>query len=151
MLRKRWPGWHRTAGRLYIVSGLLGAVSGFLIGGLNPFGGLNGPGFNEAMASAFFSGYVIFTLICAYTSVRRRDIPRHREWMIRSFALMTGIATERILLITLQATTDVSLTVLFGTTFWLAGALHIIAGEVWIRMTKTPGRGITHWKDIDQR
>ena len=150
-VRKRWPTWHRMAGRFYIVAGLLGASTGFIIGGLTPFGGLDGPGFNEAVATAVFSSYIIWALISAYVAIRKRDFIRHREWMIRSFTLMMGIATERIFLIILQSTTEVDIAILFGTTFWMAGVVNIIVAEMWIRLTRTPGRGLAHWKDLDQR
>ena len=51
LVRKRWIGFHRWSGRVYILCGATGAISGFMIGGLNPFGGFDGPGFNETMAT----------------------------------------------------------------------------------------------------
>lgn len=149
-IRKRWPGWHRVSGRLYIVTGFIGAASGFVIGGLNPFLGLDGPGFNEAMATTVFAAFIMWALYSAYAAVRRRDFVRHREWMVRSWSLMMAIATERILLGIFQATTDIDMGILFGATFWMAGVINVAAAEVWIHLTRTPGRGVRHWKDLDQ-
>ena len=150
-VRKRWPTWHRLAGRCYLIAGLVGATTGFIIGGLNPFTGLSGPGFNEAVATGVFSAYIIWALAMAYLCVRRRDFARHREYMMRSWSLMMAIATERILLLVLEVTTDVEIAILFGTTFWLAGAINVAVVEAWISLTRTPGRGFAHWKDLDQR
>ena len=150
-IRKRWRPWHRISGRIYIVCGLIGALSGLYIGGLNPFGGLNGPGFNEAMATFVISGLTIWFLIQAYRSVRRKQFVQHREWIMRSWTVMLGIATERLLLGTLMATTDVGIEVLFGATFWMALVINLAGAELWIHLTRTPGRGLAHWKDLDEK
>ncbi|MFT5578604.1 MAG: putative membrane protein [Paraglaciecola psychrophila] len=151
VVRKRWINFHRWSGRVYIICGITGAISGFLIGGLNPFGGIDGAGFNEAMATWFLSLYVLYCLYKAYSSIRKRQFGAHREWMIRSFTIMIAIATERIMLSILSYTTSIELVVLFGATFWMAGLINIVAGEIWIQLTRTPGTGARHWKDVDAR
>ena len=30
-------------------------------------------------------------------------------------------------------------------------AINVAAAEVWINLTRTPGRGLAHWKDLDER
>jgi uncharacterized membrane protein len=150
-VRKRWVNFHRYSGRVYIICGVTGAISGFLIGGLNPFGGINGAGFNEAMATWFLSLYVLYCLFKAYSSIRKKQFGAHREWMIRSFAIMIAVATERIMLGILLSTTSIDLVVLFGATFWMAGLINIVACEIWIQLTRTPGNGARHWKDVDAR
>ncbi|MFT7111403.1 MAG: putative membrane protein [Porticoccaceae bacterium] len=151
MVRKRWVNFHRWSGRVYILCGVTGAVTGFLIGGLNPFGGIDGTGFNEAMSTWFLSLYVLYCLFKAYSSIRKRQFGAHREWMIRSFAIMIAIATERVMLGTLLATTSIDFAVLFGATFWMAGVSNVVAGEIWIQLTRTPGSGARHWKDLDAK
>ena len=150
-IRKRWPVWHRWSGRVYLFTGLVAAVSGFIIGGLNPFMGLNGPGFNEAMATTAITLLVVIFLVQAYRTARTRQFAAHREWVIRSWTVMLGIATERLLLVTFRAVTDVELSVLFGTTFWMALVINLGAAEYWIRLTRTRGSGLRHWKDLDGR
>ncbi len=150
-VRTQWPGWHRFSGRCYIVAGYIGAISGFVIGGLHPFLGFDGPGFNQSMATITFAALIFWTLTCAYLAVRRKQFGLHREWMVRSWALMMAIATERILLGLFTLTTNLDIGVLFGTTFWMAGAINVAAAEVWINLTRTPGRGLAHRKDLDER
>jgi len=150
-LRTRYLKWHRISGQVYVASGFTGAVSGFIIGAIDPFMGFTGQGFNEAMATAFLSAYVFFCLTMAIYRIRNKRIGPHREWMIRGFALMTAIATERLLLIAFQATLDVDIGILFGTTFWMAAILNLSVAESWINLTRTPGNGTAHWKDLDRR
>lgn len=148
-IRKNYSVLHRISGRIFLISGAIGAITGFIIGGLNPFLGLDGPGFNQAMATLAVTGYTLVCIVKAYLTVRKKQFGTHREWVIRSFSIMLGIATERLMLGTLMATTDVGAGELFGATFWMAGVVHILAAEFWIRLTRTPGTGMRHWKDLD--
>ena len=150
-LRKRYLKAHRWSGRIYILSGTIGAFSAIAIGVFNPFMGISGQGFNEAMATAFLSAYVLFCLYMAYNRIRYKMIGAHREWMIRSFALMLAIATERTILGALLFTTGVEIGVLFGTTFWMAALINLVVAETWIVITRTPGNGAQHWKDVDAK
>ncbi len=142
---------HRISGRVYLVCGVIGALSGLYLGAVHPFSGWQGPGINEAMATIFFSTWTLFCLVNAYRSVRQKAFARHREWVIRSWAAMLGIATERILLGIFVTMTDVDISVLFGVTFWMAAAINIPAAEYWIHLTRAPGSGLRHWKDLDGR
>lgn len=150
-IRKQWPVFHRWSGRVFLTCGFVGALTGFYIGGLNPFGGLNGPGFNEAMATTVVSILVVWFVVQAYREVRQKRFAAHREWVIRSFTLMLGIATERLMLGVLSVVTNVDIVVLFGATFWMALVVNLAAAELWIRLTRTPGQGLMHWKDLDER
>ncbi|MDB9879466.1 DUF2306 domain-containing protein [Pseudomonadales bacterium] len=149
MIRKRYPVWHRLSGRVYIFCGVISAVSGLFFGVLHPFMGNTGLGFNQAVATLFFGIYTLFCLYKAYSSIRIGNVGLHREWMIRTWAIMLGIATERLLLGFFLSTSSIDISVLFGTTFWMAAVINISASEAWINLTRTPGSGARHWKDID--
>lgn len=151
VVRKKYLNFHRWAGRTYIVCGGIGALSGGFIGIFYPFAGIDGPGFSESMATLFLSVYTLVCLYKAYTSIRRKEFGAHREWMIRSFGLMLAIATERIILGILMSSTGIGIEVLFSATFWMAGVINITASEIWISLTRTPGNGARHWKDVDAK
>jgi hypothetical protein len=53
-----------------IVCGVIGAASGFFIGALYPFMGLEGQGFNQSMATVVIAGYTLLSLYKAYSLVR---------------------------------------------------------------------------------
>ena len=148
-IRNKYIKIHRMSGYIFITCGLIGAFSGIVLGVFNPFMGVAGQGFNESMATVFFSGYTLFCLYMAFDRIRKRMIPQHREWMIRSWALMLAVTTERTILVILQSTTSIDIAVLFGTTFWMAGVINISASEIWINLTRTPGKGTRHWKDAE--
>lgn len=150
-IRKKYTNAHRWSGRVFIVCAAISAFSGITIGVFDPFAGADGQGFNESMAVAFFSAYILFCLFMAYSRIRKRMFGQHREWMIRSFALLLAIALERLMLTFLQITTSIDIAVLFGTTFWMAAVTNMAAAEIWIAVTRTPGNGARHWKDVDAK
>ncbi|MCG8414189.1 MAG: DUF2306 domain-containing protein [Pseudomonadales bacterium] len=150
-IRKNYLNFHRWSGRVWLTCGVISAFSGGFIGIFYPFMGVDGQGFNESMATTFFAVYTLFCMYKAYSSIRAKQFGAHREWMIRSWALMLAIATERVMLGILMGTTGVGVEVLFGTTFWMAGVVNIVASEIWINLTRTPGNGNRHWKDLDAK
>ena len=41
-----------------------------------------------------FASALAASIVVAFAAIRRRDIARHREWMIRAYALALGAATQ---------------------------------------------------------
>jgi len=90
--RRRRPGWHRAAGRVLVVLGLAVAFSALWMTLFYP----RQPGTGElayAFRLAFGSGMAA-SIILGLTAIRRRDIPRHRAWMTRAYALALGAGTQ---------------------------------------------------------
>jgi hypothetical protein len=77
-------------------------------------------------------------------SIRQGKVAQHREWMIRAFAIGLAVATARPINGAFFATRSIThLTPhdFFGTAFWLAFTVHLIAAEVWINYARpAPGR-----------
>ena len=91
-LRERRPGIHKSIGRIYVVSCLLGGVAGFLLA----LGSSAGAG-----ASIGFGGLAIAwiaTNVLGWRSALTRRLAAHRRWMIRSWALTLSAVTLRIYL-----------------------------------------------------
>ena len=87
--RGRWSG-HRWVGRIYVVSCLLLGAAGLSLA-LHAYGGM--------VARVGFILLAVGTLATsaqAYLAIRRRDVRQHREWMLRSYALIFGAVTLRI-------------------------------------------------------
>jgi uncharacterized membrane protein len=91
-LRRRPRAWHRRAGRVVVVAGLALALSALW---LNQF-------FPRAHATRdivyplrlVFGVALVVTLVLGFRAVRRRNFPRHRVWMIRSFAIALVAGTQ---------------------------------------------------------
>jgi uncharacterized membrane protein len=92
-LRRRRPAWHRRAGRVLVVAGLLVAGSGLwmtLFYSGAPGGALL---WTVRLVVASATGT---SLVLGFAAIRRRDIAAHRAWMIRAYALSLGAGTQTI-------------------------------------------------------
>jgi uncharacterized membrane protein len=95
--RRRKPNWHRAAGRILVPSGLVAALTGlwmaqFYPPGVDPPASFDGP-FVYAIRLLAGSAMALFLLL-GLAAVLRRDIPRHRAWMMRGLALGLGAGTQ---------------------------------------------------------
>jgi len=87
-IRARWPRWHRNSGRTAIAAGFVMALSAIWmlvtfpqVGGFLRISGLAVTGF----------GMILTLGIALHAIMRRRDIKRHRAWMMRAVAVTYGV------------------------------------------------------------
>ena len=130
-LRERYVRLHRWSGRALVLTALPVGLSGLLLGALFPFGG-------AAAASAVFAAGALFLFALArgFVAIRRGDVARHREWMIRMFSVGLGIATVRVVGLLLFTITRSSFQESAGVAFWLGWVSTFTAAELWIRYTR---------------
>jgi len=86
-----------------------------------------------------FGGLFLFAVYRGVRAIRRGQVARHREWMIRVFALAVAISTVRLV----GAVLDVALTPLgvrppavFALSVWTGWILTLGIAELWIRHTR---------------
>lgn len=96
-LRSRHPDWHRGAGRVLVPCGLVAALAGvwmtqFYPTGINPPASFDGPFLYAIRLVAGFG--MAMSLCLGFVAIRRRDITRHRAWMLRGYALGLGAGTQ---------------------------------------------------------
>lgn len=92
-LRRRRPGWHRSAGRVLVTAGLAVAGSGLWM----TLFYRGAPGGAVLWTVRLLVGSAMAaSLVLGFTAIRRRNIAAHRAWMIRSYALATGAGTQTI-------------------------------------------------------
>ncbi|MGH3366082.1 MAG: DUF2306 domain-containing protein, partial [Nocardioidaceae bacterium] len=91
-LRRQRRTWHRRMGRALVPLGLCAALSGLWLTLFYPL--LHHHGALLAVIRLTFGSAMVASLVIAYTAIRRRDILRHRKWMIRAYALGLGVATQ---------------------------------------------------------
>jgi uncharacterized membrane protein len=90
-LRRRWPDWHRVAGRIVVGLGLAVAFSALWMTAFYP----HIPG--GALATVFRLGFgtgMAASIILGFIAIRRRDVTSHRAWMARAYALALGAGTQ---------------------------------------------------------
>lgn len=130
-IRARHIRVHRWSGRLLVALAIPIGISGLFFGLFMPFSGVV-----EASAVVFFGGLFLFAVGRAFFAIRRADVPRHREWMIRMLGIALGVSTVRLVGIALALLTREGPHVWFGLSIWIGFALTLAVAEVWIRATR---------------
>jgi uncharacterized membrane protein len=129
-LRNRRPRLHRWMGRVVLASGLIIGSTALVMSPQMAIGGAN-----ETAATMFFASVFLFALLRAFLYIRRGKVARHREWMIRAFAIGLAVTTVRPIVGVFFATSKLThLTPhdFFGIAFWLGFTMSLIVGEAWI-------------------
>ncbi|MDQ0121004.1 putative membrane protein [Pseudarthrobacter defluvii] len=91
-IRRRKPAWHRAAGRVVVLVGMLVALSGLW---LNQFFSFPAGSGELLYVFRWLAGLgMALCILLGFAAVRRQDITRHRQWMIRAYALGLGAATQ---------------------------------------------------------
>ena len=111
-LRRRWPNWHRVAGRVLVVLGLAVAFSALWMTAFYPH--IPGGVLAHVFRLAFGTGMAA-SIILGFNAIRRRDVARHRAWMARAYALALGAGTQ-VLTLGIGKAVFGKLTVLFTST-----------------------------------
>jgi uncharacterized membrane protein len=91
-LRRRHPGWHRRAGRVLTVAGLLVAGSALWMTLLYA----QKPGTGDLLYALrlVFGSAMAGCLVLGFAAIRRRDIAAHLAWMIRAYAIALAAGTQ---------------------------------------------------------
>ena len=94
--RKRMPGWHRLAGWLVVICGLLVGLSGLWMTLFYP-----SPAGDGELLYAFrllFGSAMVLSILLGFAAIRRRDVIRHNAWMMRGYAIGLGAGTQMLTL-----------------------------------------------------
>lgn len=89
-LRTRLPRLHRWTGRVYLAGVGVGGLAGLVIAPSSPAGYVGLFGFGTLAV------LWLLTAWRAYRAIRRGDVPSHRAWMIRNYALTYAAVTLRL-------------------------------------------------------
>jgi hypothetical protein len=116
---RRTP-WHRRAGRLLAPMGMGAAVSGVYMTLFYP----PAPEYDPILVVfrlIFGGGMAVAIVLALIAIIVRRDVPTHRAWMMRAYAIGLGAATQIVVFISLAP---------FGTPGPLAASLLLTLGWV---------------------
>jgi uncharacterized membrane protein len=95
--RRRWPRWHRVAGRLLVLCGLLVGLSGMWMA-LFYYPRPVGDGDFLAALRLLFGSAMIVSIVLSFSAIRRRDVRGHRAWIMRGYAIGLGAGTQTLTL-----------------------------------------------------
>ncbi len=118
--RRNHLRWHRVAGRLLVVAGLVAAFAGLWMAMTYAIVPADGPLLHVFRLLA--GAGMVLGLVLAYLAIRRRDVAQHRAWMARAYAIGQGAGT--------QALTQGPLLLIFGPPDEMSRAL--LMGGAWV-------------------
>jgi hypothetical protein len=132
-VRRRFPRVHRWLGRFVLLVGMVVGVSayGMMVA---PVGG-----WLETSATGIYGTAFMAALVTAWWHIRRGDVSRHREWMLRAVGIVLGIATTRPVMAIFFATspmTNLRPSEFFGIAMWIGFTSTVLAAEWYIRSTR---------------
>lgn len=135
-LRSRWPRVHRVVGRVYVVAVLATGVGGLLLAPSTYTGPVAG------LAFAMLAVGTLGSTGIAFVAIRRRQIPRHREWMTRSYAFIFTGVSFRLGLVVLPLL-GLSFDTAYAVSAWISWPINLTVAEVLLRRQRRPSRRAT--------
>jgi hypothetical protein len=128
------PALHRyITYALLLLGSIIGATA--LLLSLHPVGGLT-----EASAAILYDCLFLFSLCRAAFLLGQNNLVLHRIWMMRTIAVLLGIATTRPVMGFFFATSSVTHLQpqqFFGIAFWIGFTVTWLAGEAYLRFHPT--------------
>ncbi len=121
---------HRTMGRIYVPAALLTGATGSYMAAYSYGGIITHLGFG------FLGAAVIATTSSAFGRIRALDIASHREWMIRSYALIFAAVMLRILLPLLTIAYEGDFDPAYRWVAWLCWVPNALWAEWYIRRSR---------------
>ncbi|MET3293230.1 UNVERIFIED_CONTAM: putative membrane protein [Brevibacillus sp. OAP136] len=89
-LREKRLSLHRSLGKAYLVSVLLGGLAGAVLAFSASGGFMAASGFFLLSVLWLYTGYA------AYQQIKQKNVKAHREWMLRNYALTLAGVTLRL-------------------------------------------------------
>jgi hypothetical protein len=127
LLRRSGAVW---AERLFFPLGAWVGVTAYAMSA-HPVGG-----WVERSAVLLFNSLFLFSLVRAFVFARRGEQLEKMRWMLRSVAILLGIATTRPVMGVFFATsrlTHLEPGQFFGIAFWIGFSINTISIELWLR------------------
>jgi hypothetical protein len=128
------PANHRRITYALFATGAITGITALFMA-THPIGGIN-----ESAASILYGTFFLFSMARSAWLLHSGNLPLHREWMMRSIAILLGIATTRPIMgifFATQRITHLTPQQFFGTAFWIGFTTTYIAGEAYLRTHKT--------------
>lgn len=130
-LRTRWPSLHRGTGWAYVFACAVSAPSGFVLALGSSAGPIAGGGF---LIVAVLTA--VFTWLALRAAIDRR-FDDHRDWMLRSYAVLAGGITLRLMLPLALQVLGYDFFPAYRTISWLSWSTNLLLVEWCIRRQRT--------------
>lgn len=95
VVRRRWPSWHRAAGRVLLPTGMVAGVSALWLTVALPWVGDDG--WPLYLLRLGFGGGMVVSLGLGAIALRRRHYRRHGAWLLRGYAIGAAAGTQALI------------------------------------------------------
>jgi uncharacterized membrane protein YozB (DUF420 family) len=117
---------HRLSGRIYGVSILLNVllvpyISMYATGGIS-----------STIAFIVLDIFWLLTTAIAIIYIRRNNVTRHREWILRSYAVTFVFVTFRFFLLIIQFSTHTSFSISFPVSVYLSIIINLLITQAYL-------------------
>ena len=134
--RRRHRSWHRAAGRILALCGLVAALSGLWMAHFYPRPA--GDGELVYIERLVFGTAMVLSIVLGLYAIKRRDFASHGAWMIRAYAIGLGAGTQVLthlpwFLLSNERPTELPRAVMMGAG-WV---INVIVAEWIIRTSNT--------------
>lgn len=133
VLAGRFGRAHRVTGWIYVVAAAIVALSGLRL--VWEFPGRSTPLLDLARLLAALG--LAACLALSVHAIRRRDVSRHRDWMIRGYAVGMGVATASLILFPIFIVTGEPPTGVASDVVFVAGYVVNIVFAEWVIRRRT--------------
>lgn len=127
LVRRRVPQLHRIAGLTYIACILLGGTAGLVMAVQSEGGTIARWGF-AGMAITW-----IATTLIGLSHILRRDISKHRMWMVRSVAVTSSAISLRLILGLGVPVLGLPFMAVYQFAAWGSWVINLLLVELWLR------------------
>jgi uncharacterized membrane protein YozB (DUF420 family) len=134
--RRRWPTWHRVAGRLLVGCGLLVASTGLWMTLF--YAPPDGTGALLFVSRIVFGSAMVVSIVVGLAAILRRDIQGHRAWMVRGYAIGLGAATQMLLLMVAEIVAGRPNELTHDSLMALSWVINVAVAEWAIRQRRAP-------------
>jgi len=135
-LRAKHPEVHRWSGRIFLTASSVIGVTGLTMAARGTIGGAD-----ERAAIFLFGIFFMVALSKALWHAMNKEFAKHREWMIRGYAVGLAVAAIRPIMggffaVAVMHGQTPQPQNFFGTAFWIGFVAQSIVAEIWIRWTR---------------
>lgn len=136
-VRRRWPRWHRRAGRVLAVCGVVTALTGMYMAHVYRIpGSMQGP---LLYGVRMLVGVSMATAIAvAWIRILRGNVVQHEAWMIRAYALGQGAGTQAVIMLPIILIWGECLGLARDLLLTLAWVINVVFAEWLIRRRALP-------------
>lgn len=141
-IRQNKLSLHRLIGKIYVITVLFSSLSGFYVAYYATGGIIAQLGFT-GMSLAW-----IITTLFAYIYIRRKEVKKHENWMIRSYAVTFTGVTFRLWMPFLIIVFDLDFLGAYPIDAWISWIVNLIIADLIIRQSFQKKRSIKSYNVI---